>query len=1231
MKIQQVRFRNLNSLVGEWTLDLTDPAYGADGIFAIIGPTGAGKSTILDAICLALYGRTPRLPVISKSGNDIMSRQTGDCFAEVTFSGSSGAYRCHWSHQRARKRVQGQLQHPKHEISILESGEILDSSLRGVAKLVEDKTGMDFDRFTRSMLLAQGGFSAFLQAHPDERAPILEQITGTQIYSDISKCVHQQFTAAQAALEAEQERYKDLIPLSPEEEQHAREDHQSLAAQDRALAAAARQRDDAIAWLRGLESLFLEQDALAQQHQQWQEDHATFTPQAEALARANRALELSADHARLVGLRQAQQEDRQTQAAKRAQHPNVLAAQAQAEQAHSQAEAAKSACQAEQDQLAPILRQVRTLDHERAETHRALFHAQQEAAKAQSQLDRLGSQQQADLASQAEKRHALEELTAHLVANARDAALVENLSGLEARAEALRILAQERTQKDQQSAQAEDTLRAAQQAQITQADAIAASATGLEQAQHNLAQADHALALHLGAKTEPQWRDEATQINRQQTLLVEAIHAARARQQAEDALTKQAEQATTLAAQQATLTSQCRQKEELLQAQQSTAETLERNLILLRRIANLEQARHHLHDGEACPLCGATDHPYARGQTPTPDAEEQRLAEVKATLKTLRDQHHALSLTLAGLEKEQQQNSAAQQEQSTAWAKAQQTLEALCPQITAAGLDPQSPTLLKTLTDTHHTLSVEASRIQDLLTQADQLRQTITTCRDRRDLASQNHQDCQTAAQQATHRAETAQATLSKAQADAASLAAQFTQALASLHQDCAPFGLTVGDLAALDHGLEILRQRRALWTQRQQQATALRQALDTLDHSLTSRAEQITQTQSARDQAQHQAETLTQTAARQDRDRQTLFADKDPDAEEQRLLDALRQATTRHEQTRQSLLDCQAAVRSLENSLAELEQRLADRQVPLDGAEQAFSESLRNAGFTDEAAYQASVLPDDQRRALADRHQRLTQHGQQITSQQAANAERITREQAKAITDQPLTLLLQAQTEAETQRATLHQTMGALAQKIADNERLKERLSSHASAIEARKQEATRWQALHELIGSADGKKFRNFAQGLTFDLMVAHANQQLRQMSDRYHLHRRQGSLDLDVIDAYQAGESRTTKNLSGGESFIVSLALALGLSKMASQNARVDSLFLDEGFGTLDQDALDTALETLGSLYQSGKVIGVISHVPALKERISTQIRVTPMTGGRSKIEGPGCHFGTSAEPA
>jgi len=138
----------------------------------------------------------------------------------------------------------------------------------------------------------------------------------------------------------------------------------------------------------------------------------------------------------------------------------------------------------------------------------------------------------------------------------------------------------------------------------------------------------------------------------------------------------------------------------------------------------------------------------------------------------------------------------------------------------------------------------------------------------------------------------------------------------------------------------------------------------------------------------------------------------------------------------------------------------------------------------------------------------------------------------------------------------------------------------------------------------------------------MIAHANQQLARMSDRYLLvHDKANPLELNVIDNYQAGEERSTKNLSGGESFLVSLALALGLSQMASHKVQVDSLFLDEGFGTLDENALDTALESLASLQQTGKLIGIISHVAALKDRISTQIIVTPQNGGKSTITGPG----------
>jgi len=145
---------------------------------------------------------------------------------------------------------------------------------------------------------------------------------------------------------------------------------------------------------------------------------------------------------------------------------------------------------------------------------------------------------------------------------------------------------------------------------------------------------------------------------------------------------------------------------------------------------------------------------------------------------------------------------------------------------------------------------------------------------------------------------------------------------------------------------------------------------------------------------------------------------------------------------------------------------------------------------------------------------------------------------------------------------------------------------------------------------------------------MMIGHANRQLQKMTDRYLLVRDYTQpLELDVVDNYQAGKIRSTKNLSGGESFIVSLSLALGLSHMASKNVRVDSLFLDEGFGTLDEETLETALETLACLQQEGKLIGVISHVSALKERISTQIQVTPQSGGRSQIFGPGCCHGGS----
>lgn len=303
MRILQVRFRNLNSLAGEWEIDLTNPAFTSDGIFAITGPTGSGKTTILDAVCLALYGRTPRLNKVTRSGNEIMSRQTGDCFAEATFETQAGRYRCHWSQHRARKKPDGELQAPRHEIADADSGEIFEVKIRGVADQIELATGMDFDRFTRSMLLAQGGFAAFLQANPDERAPILEQITGTEIYSRISIRVHERNREEREKLNVLQAETAGIVILEPEQEHDIRQALETKQKEEAEISVKSADTGKAIGWLNSIEGLKKEIVSLADEEIKLQIDIDAFKPDRDQLIRAMSAASLDGSYATLTAIR----------------------------------------------------------------------------------------------------------------------------------------------------------------------------------------------------------------------------------------------------------------------------------------------------------------------------------------------------------------------------------------------------------------------------------------------------------------------------------------------------------------------------------------------------------------------------------------------------------------------------------------------------------------------------------------------------------------------------------------------------------------------------------------------------------------------------------------------------------------------------------------------------------------------------------------------------------------
>ena len=216
MKILSIRLKNINALKGEWKIDFTKEPFNGSSLFAITGPTGAGKTTLLDAICLALYSRTPRMSSISKNSNELMTRHTSDCLVEVEFAVKDQGYRAFWSQRRARDKADGALQDAKTELAYID-GRIITDKLSEKPKEVERLTGLDFQRFTQSMMLAQGGFAAFLEANANDRAGLLEQLTGTEIYGAISQHVYETQKEQRHTLQNLISRAEGLQLLSAEE------------------------------------------------------------------------------------------------------------------------------------------------------------------------------------------------------------------------------------------------------------------------------------------------------------------------------------------------------------------------------------------------------------------------------------------------------------------------------------------------------------------------------------------------------------------------------------------------------------------------------------------------------------------------------------------------------------------------------------------------------------------------------------------------------------------------------------------------------------------------------------------------------------------------------------------------------------------------------------------------------------------------------------------------------
>ena len=1172
MKIKKIEFCNINSLAHEWTIDFESPDFAKSGMFCISGPTGSGKTSILDAICLGLYGKTPRLGAIVGDTNEVMTYGAKSCYAKVTFECGGTVYSARWDQHRSVRT--NKLQKYSWVLTN-ETSQTVEASFSKQSEIEATMTrviGLDFGQFTKSMMLAQGEFNKFLKCNENERAAILEKLTGDGIYRKIAVAVHDLYASANKTVEDIEFKIGDVNLLSDEELAELNTKILDAEQQKKTLAEDTERLLYICTWfenLHGFEKLLsdaknqLEKAKCAQ---------AEFEPNRKKLERALHAQEVESSFVEFKSVRdnlvrmKSQLEENKTKLPVAAENLEKASAQ------NREAQAAFEKCKAEYSANESIWEQVSSIDADIRNARVQLKNAKDAVAKIAGEAEETQKKISDTDKRLSDNEMALEKVEKYIAENQKDESIDGQFSLLKSQ------IAEWKNESENVSVEVQklETLKKA--LQDFDAD-FEKQKLDLQSLQEYLAvhQADAELVNVL-----PEMNGLANDVERHHKELVRLQIEIAAKQ-------KQLEN----------VKAECSQILEKLTALQKNKETIIQEDIPI----VVAELRRNLKPNEPCPVCGSREHLSCEDSVKIENGANSlndfadKLRKINSEMEQLQRSLDCFTTQQEHFEEVLSENAQKQKEESDAESRALEQLN--------AKLEPWK------ISATLETARAILQKLSELKNAYLQKKEKADALQNEVNYAAVNRASL-------VGEANAAEESLKKSQSKLQKISQEIETALAEWFSN-----IRMEDVDAL---LAELEKKNSWWKKAQEKKLKVENELNMDRSAKVQHQENLAQAKMRLDEAAAKQNEIQQNLDALDTKRKEIFGEKSVEVERNKARTLRESAESWANESLRKEQQMRETKMALDNSIAELDRHIAEAEPKLAQSQTQFLENLSSKGFADESEFAAAKLPEAERKTLQQLQKNVDDNlttaqtsVKNFNDQLAKHLEKRNFEESEETAKQ----------NRDTAKAKLNECTVNLAtwteQKKSDD-LLRQKFNDMQAELLKLKSKRADWEQMQRWfngnrLDTGNGDVFVRFIQTITLRNLLKIANGYLRDMFPRYEMVTAPNTLNIQLVDHDNSDAVRPIDNISGGEGFLVSLSLALGISTLASRNVRIDSMFLDEGFGTLDSKMLQETVIVLQKMQQEkGKLLGVITHVDLVKSELPTHIEVTPC-GGRSVLSGAG----------